>query len=120
MSGSSSWAALRRSLSPAYPTTNAVRNDNSLVHLKAWPKFSRTFDPLMPVPPITTIFMTTPPHDGFETTATPKPLTTGSLFIDSPGWSSPTLRLLAGCCARCEPPGHRRPRHELASPHIGP
>src|SRR6516162_1587917 len=35
MSGSSLWAALRRSLSPAYPTTNAVRNDNSLVHLKA-------------------------------------------------------------------------------------
>src|SRR5215467_13769143 len=35
MSGSSLWAALGRSLSPAYPTTNAVRNDNSLVHLKA-------------------------------------------------------------------------------------
>src|SRR5262249_57039143 len=57
-------------------------------------------------------------HDGFETTVTPKPLAT----VDSPGWSSPTLRLLAGCCASpqaARPPRCRRPRDELASPHIG-
>jgi hypothetical protein len=49
--------------------------------------FSTTFDPIKPVPPIITIFMTSPSHDGFETTATPSRLPPDRFqgrFVDFP------------------------------------
>src|SRR6266481_1487314 len=64
--------------------------------------FSTTFDPTKPVPPITTIFMTSPLmkfRDNGDTQAARHRVAFKGRFVDSPGWSSPTLRLLAGCCA---------------------
>jgi hypothetical protein len=86
--------------------------------------FSTTFDPIKLVPPITTIFMTSPlvmisrqrrhpsrsPPDRFQ-----------RRFVDSPGWISPALRLLAGCCAP-QAAGRRGAadlRDELTAPHVG-
>jgi hypothetical protein len=82
------------------------------------------------VPPMTTIFMTSPlmmvsrqrrhpsrsPPDRFQ-----------GRFVDSPGWSSPTLRFLAGCCARAAsghaaavpPTSVMNSRRRISAPKLG-